>query len=803
MSVMLLSVTALSYEILLTRLFAIIQWHHFAYMIISLALLGYGVSGTFLTLYSQRLREHFTFAYITNIVLFSITLLLCFIIVQQIPFNAEEILWDWRQLIWLSLMYLLLMLPFFFAANAIGLTMIARGRRIPWIYAADLTGAGVGSVAIVFLLYGTMPVTVLQILYLLGISAVLIAVLELNYLQNRRVWLLALLLLLPFVIPSHWLTLSMSPYKGLQELLRIDDTRIIDTRSSPLGLVQVVESPKVPIRYAPGLSLQATTEPPSQLAVFTDGDGMTVINKATGVTSANDFLDQQTSSAVYHLREADDVLVLGAGSGNDVLQARLHDVKNIDAVELNPQIIKLMTDKFSEYSGHLYQQPGVHIHVAEARGFVAQSHRHYDVIQMAMLDNFAASAAGLYSLSESYLYTVEAFQQYIRHLSDDGFLTVTRWVKLPPRDNLKIFATALAALTALAVQHPERHLILIRSWQTATLLVKKTEITSGDVERIIAFCERRGFDTAYYPGMEPGRANRYNQLRQADFYNGAIALTGDQAQQFYQQYKFNIAPATDDKPYFFNFFKWDLLQELMDLKNKGGMPLIEWGYVVLITTLVQALVASLLLIMVPLVMSRTTHIRLNPGSLLTLWYFLALGAAFMFIEIAFIQKFILFLHNPLYAIAISLTAFLVFAGAGSYLSGYLQRKFHYKTVLIVAVVGIIVFSLLYYFVLGHLFEGLLGRSMFSKALFTIVIIAPLAMGMGMPFPLMLSYLNDKSPALVPWAWGVNGCASVVSAVLAMVLAIQFGYSVVILLALLTYATAFVAFTKLLALHSSG
>jgi len=795
-SIALISATALAYEILLARLFSIIQWHHFAYMIISLALLGYGISGSFLSLFAKRLLNHYSATFIINIILFGLSLLLSFLVAQQIPFNAEEILWDRHQLAWLFAIYLLLMLPFFFVANAIGLTMMAMGENISRIYAADMIGAGVGSALAIALLFYLMPNNLLQVLSCIAIAASLLAWLELRLPWTKHIAVIIVALFIPFVLPGHWLDLSLSPYKGLPQLLRIDGTNIINTQSSPLALVHVVESNTIPLRHAPGLSLHATTEPPPQLAVFSDGGNMTVINKATTHHEQLAHLDQQTSAVPYHLLGANMALILGSGTGNDVLQALYHEIPKIDAVELNPQIVALLTNEFADYSGNIYQRPEVKVHIAEARGFVASSPEQYDIIQIALLDAFGASSAGLYALSESYLYSVEAFEDYLNRLTPNGVLAITRWVKLPPRDNLKMFATALDVLQKLQAPNPENHLLLIRSWQTATLLVKRSEITTTDIELIKEFCEQRGFDIAYYPGIDATEVNRFNILREPVFFEAAIAMTGTGKSSFFEQYKFNITPATDDRPYFFNFFKWELLRELIGLKDQGGMPLIEWGYIVLIATLIQALIASLVLIFLPLMFSRQNMINKDKNTFVSFFYFFALGLAFLFIEIAFIQKFVLFLHHPLYAIAVTLAAFLLFAGAGSYYSRRLQQRMGYYASVRLAVLVIIGLGLLYSLTLDGLFAVFLASATPVKISITVLVIAPLAFFMGMPFPLALAYLSENLATLVPWVWGVNGCASVLSAILAMILAMHFGFTIVIVLALMLYLIAMLLFTNL-------
>jgi SAM-dependent methyltransferase len=794
-SIALLSATALAYEILLTRLFSIIQWHHFAYMIISLALLGYGASGTFLSLTAHRLLPRFPLAYLGNVALFGVSAVGCYLIAQQVSFNPEEILWDVHQLLRLMLIYLVLALPFFFVANAIGLALAHYRSEINRVYAADLLGAGMGSVVIVLLLFLVFPAAALQILGTLGLAAAALAAWELKV-QPRRIGLaLVLLAFIPLMLPAGWMVLAISPYKGMNQALQISGTRIIAEYSSPLGLISVMESPQVPLREAPGLSLNASSEPPPQLGVFTDADAMTVIVAHTDDREKLAYLDQVTSALPYHLKKPDKVLILGAGGGADVLQANYHGAGYIDAVELNPQMVNLVRRKYKTFAGDLYTAKNVQVHIAEARGFVSGSNERYDLIQLALLDSFGASSAGLYSLSENYLYTIQALQEYLAHLSPGGVLAISRWIKLPPRDTLKMFATAVEALRQSGVKEPGKRLALIRGWQTSTLLIKNGPFSENEIQSIKNFCAARAFDTAYYPGITITESNHYNVLAEPYFFLGAQALLSDKAESYLQNYKFDLRPASDDRPYFFHFFKWDVLKEILALRGEGGMPLLEWGYLILVATLFQALVASLVLILLPLWLSR--RLRNNEtGNISRIsisGYFFALGLGFLFIEIAFIQKFILFLHHPLYATAMVLASFLLFAGLGSAWSQHYAHSSSYKNGVKAAVTGIILVGLVYLPALGPLFSMLNWLPTGVKLVISILLIAPLAFCMGMPFPLGMARLGQTAPAFIPWVWGVNGCASVLSAVMATLLAIHFGFTVVVILALMLYGTAMMVF----------
>ncbi len=799
-AVALLSATALAYEVLLTRLFAIIQWHHFSYMVISLALLGYGASGSFLTLLETRLRQHFPRFFVANATLFALSAVASFLIAQRTPFNPLEIGWDWRELGYLLILYLLLAIPFFCVANCLGLILLCCGQQIHRIYAADLTGAGAGALGIIVLLFLAPPALALAILSALGLLAAGMAVMELRQPRWSLIGIAALLGALA-LIPSQWTALRLSDYKGLSQALRVLGAEPVAERSSPLGWLMVVRNPQVPFRYAPGLSLAVTTPLPQQLGLFSDGDALGAITRFTGRREELAWLDGLTAALPYHLLRQPRVLVLGAGGGAEVLQALYFAARQVDAVELNPQVVALLREDFKEFSGGLYDRPEVRIQVAEARGFVVGGAARYDLIQVALLDAFGTTAAGLYALSESYLYTVEAFVQYLTHLQPGGLLAVTRWLQTPPRDSLKLFATAVAALERLGVRDPGQRLALIRGWKTATLLVKNGPFTPQDSEALRAFCRERWFDPAWYPGIHPDEVNRFNVLERPSLYEGAAALLGPERETFLERYKFDVRPATDDQPYFFHFFKWRTLPELLSLRARSGLGQLEWGYLIVVATLLQALLAAVVLILLPLwlggrrmaAVARTQRWRV-------LTYFAAIGVGFMFLEIAFIQKFILFLSHPLYAVAVVLCAFLIFAGLGSHIS---QRWDSRRSAVVQAVSGIAGVTGVYLWLLPPFFQAALAWPDPVKILCAVVLIAPLALCMGMPFPLGLMRVSAATPGLLPWAWAINGCASVVSAVLATLLAVHIGFSGVVVAALLVYGLAAVAAPRSAAMMSDG
>jgi len=796
LSIALVSASALAYEVLLMRLLSIVQWHHFAYMIISLALLGFGASGTFLTIARRWLLKHFAASYILFAVLFGMASIACFALAQLIPFNPFEIVWGAREPMKLALMYCILFVPFFFAASSIGIAFMRFQDRIGSIYLFNLFGAGLGAIAIIALLRLTPPTLCLGAICAAAIGAAGIAALDRELGRAKR--LAELLVVVAIAVVVLWsalpLKLRLSEYKGLSKALLMPDAEVIMEESHPLGLVTVVESPKVPFRHAPGLSPLSEIEIPDQLGIFIDGDSLTAITRSTGSESGKEFFGSFTQAAAYELVESPRVLVLGSGGATDVLAAVSEGAGEVDAVELNPSIARMVTDTYAPLLGDVFDDEGVTQYVDEARGFVENAKEKYDIVELTLLDSFSASSAGLYALSESYLYTVEALEKYLGALRPGGIVSITRWLKVPPRDSLKLLATAIDALRNRGVEDPGRRLALVRGWKTSTLLIKDGEFTEDEIRRIKSFSEKRAFDVAYYPGISRDEANRFNVLARPYLYDGALALLGDSRADFVRRYKFDIRPATDDRPYFFNFFKWSTLPEILRLKGAGGISLMEWGYPMLIATLVQAVVLSLVLIALPL-RSIGRAVGGRGLRLLVIGYFSLLGLAFLFLEVAFIQKFILFLSHPTYAISVILASFLVFAGLGSGISGALLRRheeafeFSGPRTAFIATGLIAAISIGYVFALPPLIESLMGLGDAAKIAISVSLIAPLAFFMGMPFPIGLKLAGRIEPALVPWGFCINGCASVISPIVATILAIHLGFSAVAASAAVMYLIA--------------
>ena len=430
----------------------------------------------------------------------------------------------------------------------------------------------------------------------------------------------------------------------------------------------------------------------------------------------------------------------------------------------------------------------------DPRAFVRATADQYDLIVLAGGESFASGGAGVQSASEQYALTVEALRDYLRTLSPRGMLVVTQWSKQPPRDELKLFATAVEALRAEGVRDPARHVTAIRNWDASTWLFARYAFDAHAVAALTRFAERHGFDVVHAADMRAGTHERFHQLDPPTLYDGVQALLSPQAREYVRAYQFDIEPVSDDRPYFGHFFRWRSLPELWRLRAQGGAVLLDSGYLVLVATLVQAVVLALVLVLLPLrALGRgdrgSSHSRLRIGA-----YFLLLGLAFLLIEIAMLSRLTLLLGHPWIAANVGLAAMLLCAGLGSL---HAQRWVSASSVDDAALdrriswaVRAIVLGLAWQFVVLVAAHAMTSSWPLAwRALVGFIGIAPLAFAMGMPFPLGLARLSRSAPAFVPWAWGLNGYASVVAAILALLLAIEVGLRATLVIALALYVFA--------------
>jgi SAM-dependent methyltransferase len=801
--VFLLSAAVLAFEVLLLRLFAIQYFHHFAYMAIGMAMLGFGASGTFLTLMRTRVEGREVPLLQVLAALFVVAVLVTPRLAQEIAFEPTQILWDVREARALILLYGTLTVPFLLGAAALAVGLLAAGEDgLGRIYAASLVGAGAGA-GLALLLLTLLPVerALAGTAVVAGAgAAVALAPVRRPAASGFRFLYGLLALLLPAlgvlaVVSPPW-SVNVSPFKGLPQVESFAGAQRVGEASGPLGWVVAVEAP--PFHHAPGLSLAFSGTLPRQVALFLDGSivGAATPGPLVGARDDLAFLDWLPSSIPFLLFPPQQVLVLGAAGGTEVPVALRAGAEAVVAVELNPLLLELQ-ERILGQDRNPFGDPRVTVHVGDARAFLSRTPRRFGVVTLAPLGGFGAAAAGVYGAGEDYLNTVEAYRSYLRVLAPGGVLAVSRWVRNPPRDMVKAIFTADEALRAEGVAEVGRALALVRSWSTATLLVKPDGFEAEDLRRLAALAGERMFDLDWPPpGLLPDDvlSPRAFHLLDDPVFRGAAASAAagpERARAFAEAYPFNVAAATDDRPYFGRFLRLRSLPVLLREERGGWLPFAEWGSFAVVATLVQSTVMALLLILLPglwIGVRRIFRGRKVQGATVPLGsstvYFGAIGLAYLLVEIAAIQKLILVLGHPVYAASAVLGTFLLLSGVGSVASERLAPS-RVLPACLLAAAGALVLALI--LPLAGVTMGLPGP---IRTILALVLLAPVAGVMGVLFPLGVRLLGGKSG--LPWAWAVNGFASVVAVSLAAFLAMEAGSRAVLLLGAGCYVLAGVA-----------
>ncbi len=795
LAVALISGASMGYELLLLRFFSIMYWDHFAHLIISMALLGFGVSGSVLALFQHRLIPYFHHSFFFSALLFSLTLLLATSLAGRIGFNPPEVIWNTEQLVRLVVVFILATLPFFWAGLCIGLTMRWKTESVARIYQADLSGAACGALLIMVLLFFVTPRNGIRVIALVGLAAALLVGGGVQERLGRTAFAIVALSIVFW--PAQWLAPVMSPFKSLSRALLMPGVRIAEQTYSPTGEFTALSTATIPFRFAPGLSMLAPVTPPEQVELFHDGHSAGVIHRGVKGPAAMEFMRWTPMALPYVLLDRPRVLVLGAGGGGDVWHAVIEKSSHIDAVEPRREFTDFVVTPFSTFSGSIYGRDIVHLYQADMRGFLAATTTPYDLIQLSPFGTATPQDTSGHALNAQYLYTVEGVHLALSRLSDHGILAVTLSFDLPPRSAVKMMATIADALTLDRISDPSLHVAVIRAWNTVTIAVSHSPLSSEQLTAVRAFCRSRAFDLVWLSDITPPEVNRINVLDHPFFYEAALKIW--QGSRPPQSDLFNLTPATDDRPWFSHFFRWSSFGALWAKRAFGSAAMLEWEYLLLWMSLAVALVISLMAIiwpLRPLYRLQRSEEQSTEGHIVRAAYFAALGLAFFFLEIAFMQKFVLFLSQPMIAMAVVVPSFLFFAGCGSGVAQWLAGRAARFSLfwmrdrpVLLATCGIVIVSAIYLWLLPLIFRiGAIWPDWF-RILTSILLIGGLAFWMGMPFPLGLGRQAQNHPDFVPLAWGVNGLFSVISTIVATILALHVGFRLVIVAALGLYLVA--------------
>ncbi len=787
------SAATLCFEVTLSRYFSISQNYHFAFLVISLAFLGYGASGTFLAVRESRLRPDVESRLSFFSLLLALSILFSFWLANSISFDFYRLPWNRKQLLLLIPYYIVLGLPFFFAGATISYFISRVVSAVHKIYFADLLGAGAGAFAAAFVFLPRGEKGVFILIFGMALAGCIL------FSRGRRpAFQLVLALLVPagawlFLASPGWLSFRISPFKALPQALRYPEAERILTRWDAASRVDIVASPAV--RFAPGLSLLYSGRLPQQLGLSVDGGELSAVTEFHTAAEADwDFISFLPGSLPYYLLSRPRVLILEPRGGLDVQTAVLFRSSRVRAFERYPLITGLLERDLSSFWGDLTRRPDIELTSLEARAGVMRTKDVYDLIIISLTDVFGASGTGLHGVGENYLFTVESFIELLDRISADGLAVSTHYLLPPPRNEARILATWIEALERRNLAAGPR-IAAIRSWGTISFLIKKNPFESEEISRLKKFCHERYFDTVYYPGIQENEMNVFNQMDPPVYEEMVSRLISPSSRyQYLHGYIFDVRAATDDRPFFSDFFKWKAVGATYAALGHNTAIFFQ-GKFLLGVLFAQAILVATVFILLPLWVFRRKKTILPGVAPRVFLYFSLIGAGFILIEIALIQKFILFLGQPLYSFSTVIFTLLFSSAQGSLFS----RKFLEKTgpgglrrILILCAVT----AALYLVFLQPLLNRIIGLPLGIKIGCTFVFIWPLGFLMGIPFPGGIRQLQPQGRSLIAWAWSANSFSTVVNSILAQMIAFSGGYRAVWSLAAVAYlsALAFLRFT---------
>jgi hypothetical protein len=787
----LVAAATIVYEVALTRIFSLAYGYHFAFLAMSLGLLGFGMSGTLLALRPRWLQRvgGSTLGWLAAAA--SFTFAAGYHLANNIPLDPYRVGWDPGQLPLLALYLGVYALPFLLAGLIQGLPITAWPGTAGRVYAASLIGSGAGGLLALLALH-----TVSAPAALTGASAAAAAAALLlsragtegkerpprMALTVASILLCAGLAAITAVQPG-WLEVRMSEYKPLPQMLQYPDSKVALTASGPESRVDVLDSSS--IHSAPGLSFGYQGELPRQSAAILDGDRVVPLTPVDELEPA--FFQALPSSLAYRLKPGAGVLVLEPGGGMEVGAALTGQAASVTSLEANGLLANLLSGPLSKRTGNVFDDPRVDLVHANPRAYLAGSDRRFDVISLALSENRRSVTAGAFSLSENFLMTGEAFDAYLAHLKPGGLLAVHRWLQLPPTEEVRT-AALLAESLERAGKEPARHIVAIRSFSTMLILAKNEVFTSADLASVRAFAQERQFDLVHVPGIRASEANRFNVLRNDRYTDSFRALLAGK-KDLYRDYEYDVHPPSDDRPFFFHFFKWAQIPTVLNQMGRTWQPFGGSGYLLVLGLLVLTTLLSALLILLPALVTRRRAKRASsaspgPGGGRTTVYFAMLGLGFLMVEVALVGRLLLILNYSALAFTIVLFGLLSASGVGSFLSPHIPWR--------PALAGLVAMIALCAAFLSHPLEVLLQAPLPVRVGASLLLLAPIGLLMGTAFPKGLQWVAAERPGWLPMAWGVNGFTSVIGAVLAALVSLSWGYSVVLACGGLAYLIALLA-----------
>jgi spermidine synthase len=765
-------------EVSLTRIFSFTIWYHFAYLTISVALLGFGAAGSLLAAFPKLLDDPPKLLRRSCLVAAG-GVALALLVVSLVPLDPLSVLKDRVQFFNLLIYYAVVTIPFLASGLAIAGALTVAPERVTRLYFLDLLGGGLACFLVAPLIWWlATPVTV-------SLSATAFAIAAILFTPKPSLRAIAIAVVAALVAVAVGASVDFTPGKNKFISIHMSTgAKPIFKRWTPINRVDAVAWPDESkqdtqkgyrgwgaskLYKGPGLNFRM---------IGYDGDSCASMYKFSGDKHELEWFHHHVFKAPYVLRERPDVLIIGVGGGTDILNAIANDAKSVVGVELNPITVELGKGPYADYNGGIFNRPEVKMVAAEGRHYLRSHEGKYDIVEINSVDTLSALSSGAYVLSESYLYTSDAVSDYLAHLKPNGvFAMAVGDFDTPawrPRHTLRLASNVRRALLQAGVKEPQRNVVVVASHEglaMAHTLVKNEPFTAEDMAHLDAYVTAEDF--VYWQ-----RPDRRVEHDVATIFWG----TDVEREAFYAKEDLNFRATTDESPFFFNFYKWSSL-----LKRSGELDsarTFATGQIVLVIMLVQSIIFALLLILAPLLRLRGSLERMPRRSGYVL-YFASLGLGFIFLEISFIQRFVLYLGYPTYALSVVLFSLLSFTGVGSFLSGRITMP--YERVLPRLYGALAAIAIGYLVGLTPAFNSTLGVNLPGRIIIAIALLAPLGITLGMFFPIGITLVADVSRQFVPWAWGINGCATVVGTILAVIVAITWDFRGVTLLALAIYA----------------
>jgi hypothetical protein len=759
-----ISCASLALEVTLTRLLSVVTWYHLAFFAVSTAMLGMTAGSVTVYLKPNWFSESRLLSTCSKAALIgAVSILFSLVMLLLIPLTAGNNLMSQLALLAATIFCFL---PFYFSGIVISGILTQSRMPIGKLYASDLAGAALGCFLV---LLGLEVMNAPSLIIICGAICAFSAVFFSIPGRSRGILYTGLataLLLLAFAVLNTTSSHSLSPIM-IKGQVENPATYVYEKWNSFSRVVVYRKIQSIPQLWSPSPTLPKD-EKISLHALNIDGEAGTAIRKFQKLDDISHLRFDATNLAYFLTSPDEPACIIGVGGGKDIHSAIYFERKQIVGIDVNPIFINLLKGQFRDFAG-IADYPGVKLVVDEARSYLTNTSERFGTIQMSLIDTWAATGAGAYTLTENSLYTMEAWKVFTSHLTDDGIFSVSRWYN---KQNLgetgRVVSLALATLIEEGVEKPADHIVMITSGNVSTLLISKKPFSVEDLAKLRQVTTEMQYQIEIIPGT-PAKNEFLRKLL------SATSLA--QLNEFAYQPRFNFTPPTDESPYFFNILRLESLGTAFD-----PTPGVITGNLTATATLVRLITAlfamTIVVIVVPLGY-KTSQARKEGKKTGILWsgamYFSLIGASFMLLEIALVQRFSVFLSHPVYALGVLLFTIIASSGLGSYLSEKLplDRKpwaFLYPVFMAVVIVGM-------KFLLPVIFTRLMVAPMATKIIASVFVIGPMGIIMGCFFPTGMRITRKISNTDTPWYWALNGIFGVLCSALAVFISIFIGISI--------------------------